>query len=489
MKNKLKIALIIVILTISSFTHLYRINHTYIFNNDEARDVLIIKKMVDTGKPVLLGPQTSIGNMYLGPIYYYLMTPSLLISRMDPVGPAIMVGLFGIATSYLLFFYGSKKYGLLGGTIASLLYSLSPVMLHYSRSSWNPNIIPFFAISLIISADYKHKKLSWLLFGLCAGVLFQLHYVALALVFIIGIYKLKQSHQIQDVLTAILGFFIVSSPFWLFEFRHNFVNSQALFTFLREGSQNADLNTSYLSRLLGNLRLLITGVWGSASIALTQLPNYLIIISALLLFGVLPFLSQGLYLWYLSIGSIVIVSILKEPLNVHYISFLFPIIALAFARLSTTNLKTIRLISTFTLLYVVLHCIPTLRYNLLELNSSQSIRAKETASYIVAQSDGKPYNVVSTPGTYATTVEYFLSLTSNPPKNSFENLIFDICEGKQCPLSDTTTTVFYGSGATHPSISEYLGHPAVNEFKTIRTIIKNEPVSYGTWVATMTIDH
>ena len=86
--------LILMVLAVSIFTHFYRLDHTFIFHNDEGRDVLIAYRMLDTKLPVLLGPETSVGNMYLGPFYYYLMVPSLWLSQLSPVGPAAMVALF-----------------------------------------------------------------------------------------------------------------------------------------------------------------------------------------------------------------------------------------------------------------------------------------------------------------------------------------------------------------------------------------------------------
>ena len=95
--SKLVVAILVtILLSLSAFVRLYRIGSTHTFHNDEGRDVLIALKMIESRRPILLGPQTSTGNMYLGPLYYYLMVPSLLISGLDPVGPAVMVAVFGV---------------------------------------------------------------------------------------------------------------------------------------------------------------------------------------------------------------------------------------------------------------------------------------------------------------------------------------------------------------------------------------------------------
>lgn len=486
--NKLKYALIFLIVVVSSFTHLYRIDQTFIFHNDEARDVLIVKKMIDTGSPVLLGPQTSVGNMYLGPFYYYLMLPALLLTKMDPVGPAIMVALFGVLTTLLLFWFGSKKHGLLAGTITALFYALSPVMLHYSRSSWNPNLIPFFTMLLLFSYDLK-TRWGWFILGLAAGVIFQLHYVALVVVVLVLLGKLRQKPRRIDLFIMIFGFFLTSSPFWLFEVRHQFVNSQAFLTFLREGSQTAHSNSNYLARLYSNFVLIIKGIVGSGSIALTAVPTPFLLLNAMLLYVVLPLFAGGRLYWYILIGSTVLTSLVKTPFNVHYISYLFPIVSLSLGSLTSIGPKLTRTLTLVMLAFLVWHSLPTLKYNLAEISSVQTKRARATADYIVDVAGNRSYNVVSTPGTYATPIEYYLALSNHPPVNTHAEIIFDICEGAPCPLSDQTSVVIYGTGPTHPAIEKYLGHPAVNEFSPTRTIIQNELAAYDIWVATMTVNH
>jgi hypothetical protein len=54
---------------------------------------ILDKKNLKNFNLFFIGPQTSIGNMYLGPFFYYLIAPSLLLANFSPVGPAIFIGL------------------------------------------------------------------------------------------------------------------------------------------------------------------------------------------------------------------------------------------------------------------------------------------------------------------------------------------------------------------------------------------------------------
>jgi len=103
-KNYDKI-IIFIILIIASFYRLYRIRDYLTFLGDEGRDVLVVYKILH-GSFTLLGPTASVGGFFLGPIYYYFMAPFLWLFNYDPVGPAIMVALFGIATVWLVYKVG-----------------------------------------------------------------------------------------------------------------------------------------------------------------------------------------------------------------------------------------------------------------------------------------------------------------------------------------------------------------------------------------------
>ncbi len=487
--TKLKYLLIALVIGISAFTHLYRIDKTYIFNNDEGRDALIAYRMIDTRQPVLLGPETSVGNMYLGPFYYYMMVPSMLISGLDPAGPAIMVGLLGIITTALLIYLGKRKSGYIAGIAAGLFYALSPVMVHYSRSSWNPNVIPFFIALLLLI--YPTKKL-WhsLSFGLITGIIFQLHYVALivpALLLLRDIWIGIQSRtwktlSIQVGMIA-LGFTISSLPFWLFEIRHAFVNTQAFMTYLVEkGGVNNFGYPPYFTRLINNFKLLVTGLIGSSSLISTKVSLLTMVAGALTLI-IYAFSLRGV-LTFLTLASIVAISVLKENINIHYLAFLFPIIPLVIGQ-AVAKKGVLRITTILLLLSLIAPSYSSLKYNLDEVISSQPRRAKETASYINKEAVGRPYNVVNTQGSYATTIMYYLAISDNPPKNDLQPLIFDVCERALCPQDDETTTLLFLTGPAHPAIATYLGHPQINEYSGSRKIIKNEWVTYDIYVATI----
>src|SRR5258708_39491937 len=97
MKNKISISsiLLILVLLLAAFMRLFRISDYMTFLGDEGRDALVALGILQ-GHFTLLGPRASAGDFFTGPFYYYLMAPFLWLFHFDPVGPAVMVALFGI---------------------------------------------------------------------------------------------------------------------------------------------------------------------------------------------------------------------------------------------------------------------------------------------------------------------------------------------------------------------------------------------------------
>jgi 4-amino-4-deoxy-L-arabinose transferase-like glycosyltransferase len=269
---------IVSILMLGAYLRLYKISLYMTFLGDEGRDALIVKRMIVDGKWTLLGPTASVGGFFMGPIYYYFMAPFLWLWNFNPVGPAIMVALFGIATIYLVYYVGKRIFGAEVGIIASGLYALSPLVISYSRSSWNPNIVPFFGILLFfflwdVVANHHWKRLFWI--GIIFGIGLQLHYTFLSLFGVIFIWFLlygRKRSYVKHYFLGIVGFLVGFSPFLAFEIRHGFMNIRSIVLFVFEGKDTGFSILHFVSnitdvyfRLFGRLILRIPekGVLGN----------------------------------------------------------------------------------------------------------------------------------------------------------------------------------------------------------------------------------
>lgn len=194
LKHRFEVLLMVVLLSVASFLRLYRLEDSMQFLGDQGRDALLVARIFKQGDPVFIGPVTSIGNMYLGPLYYYFMLPWLWLSYPSPVGPAIAVAILGILTVLVIYLFGREVLGKRGATITAFLAAVNAVAITHSRFSWNPNPEPLVA-TLMLWAIYRAvTKSSWYWLGVsvCFAILTQLHYMALLTLIPAGVVWLHQ---------------------------------------------------------------------------------------------------------------------------------------------------------------------------------------------------------------------------------------------------------------------------------------------------------
>lgn len=352
MKKHLPLILLILILVLAAFLRLYRISDYMTFLGDEGRDVLVAKHILE-GDLTLLGPRASAGDFFLGPVYYYMIAPWLWLFQYDPVGPAIMVALLGVVTVWLTYLVGKRFFNEPAGLFAAALYAVSPVVITYSRSSWNPNVLPFFALLLMFivfkaiatARPWKY----FLLAGFIMGIALQLHYLALFLIAAVSIYvffaewmlneRIQFFQTLKHYLLMFVGFLIGFSPFLAFEVRHGFPNLKTIFGFIFGDTLQGAYETQagffgiiadVFFRTFGRLVFYFPSpdryelfsqsvlvIWGAVIV--------LVSIGALvwLYFIKNKFVVLLVYLW-LFLG-IVLFGLYKKPIYDYYLTFLFPL--------------------------------------------------------------------------------------------------------------------------------------------------------------------
>lgn len=196
----------------------------------------------------LIGPVTSVGNMYLGPFYYYMMLLPMLIFGLDPAGPAYMVAAIGVVTVYLVYLFGKIWFGKRAAIFSSFMYAVSALVISWTRTSWNPNPMPFFSLLLIFSLYkvFKERKYIWLVgAGLFFAMALQMHYFGLVLLgVIVAIWLLvflrewKSKENLKQFLIFSFCFmgviFLMMLPLVVFDIRHDFLNYKAIKLFFSE---------------------------------------------------------------------------------------------------------------------------------------------------------------------------------------------------------------------------------------------------------------
>src|SRR3989338_710163 len=111
MSFRIRLILPIIIILFAAYLRFYRFSEFVTFLGDQGRDAIIVKRIITLEHFPAIGPPSSLGQIYLGPFYYYLIAPFLLFFNFNPVGPAFgaaLLSLIGIIISYFIVKRGSN---------------------------------------------------------------------------------------------------------------------------------------------------------------------------------------------------------------------------------------------------------------------------------------------------------------------------------------------------------------------------------------------
>lgn len=476
--DKAHFCLIFYFVLVAFLLRFYNLSATLLFQSDQGRDALVVSHLIKEADLIFIGPVTSIGNMYLGPFYYYFMAPFLALSYPSPLGPAIGVALVNVALVFFIYYWGKALVGKTAATWASFFSCFSLILIEYSRFSWNPNLSAFFSLltlyALYLSLHQSSKY--WLLTAIGSSILLQLHYVNLIVLAVVGIFFLHDFYQrvraknlvnnsyLKHIGLAALIFFISLLPLMLFDYKNQGLNLKALMSiFTKEQSFSAGGGHT--------LSALFTGLSGKIGFLFTKLflPKEKIFAEAIahwhwygVAFGVIilalllmqfftkrqkEYLLGQKILLITSITSIFALSAYQHSVFEHYVLFFLPVLFLLLGSLLVSAERLYRFGVLISMTTVIVFLWANFRPNIYHPIEHGYQAAREIAQQLIASvPDGSKYSFVihaHSNDTYGDYYRYFLEQAANPPLSlaELENLdyLYVIDETKTANLNDIPT--------------------------------------------------
>jgi len=446
---------VFILFFIGLFLRLFRIDAFVTFLGDQGRDAIVIKRILTFEHFPAIGPPTSIGQVYLGPFYYYFIAPWLWFSNFDPIGPAIGVAI--ISSIFIILCYIAIKdiFDKKTAIFTAIMITFSTIIIEYSRFSWNPNLLPYFAFLFfyfIYKSQQKHKILWYLLAGAFLSFSIQLHYLALFLIpptvifFLVQLLRNRKKIFIivKGSLLMFSSFIFFSLPLLIFDLRHDFLNFN---NFISLSKSSSGVGTDLINTIFESFHIFNSYVFN------TQLNTILVYIILFALFAFLIFslkkktsISSLLIFFLVTFVGIAIYGGQKFP---HYFETVY---ILYFAVVSyflayVSDIKNGRLlIFVFFILYLYINF---LGYTFLYKSGNFQIKkAKDVAILIFDNVKASKFTVTSLPGDYSdTTYRYFLEIWGRKPidKDSLEKADeqFVICERECKPIGDPQWDIAY----------------------------------------------
>lgn len=466
---------LLVILVLAAVLRLYNLPGSLQFQGDQGRDALIVSRIFMANDPVFIGPVTSVGNMYLGPFYYYFMLPFLWLSYPSPTGPAYAVAILGVLTVGLIYKLGREMVGRTAALIAAFLYSFSSVVVYHARFSWNPNLAPLVSLLMIYWTYKAWQKNSWywVLVASSLAVLLQLHYLTLLAAAGSGVVwiwavreKIKAKLSLKKMFKAsVLGAAIVALtfvPLVLFDYKHDWLNVKAFQNLLvKEENFKHSANLSLEKQFSETVK----ETHGRAMHILFEITvgkhrktnTFLLSLVAVTLILQLKkrrkskggnfFAGQVVIVSFLVTG-ILGTALYEHTIFDHYIAYLFPVTFLVFGIVIRELIKSSwgQVLSLAFVLFYLFYNLPQLPL----ANAGWTINDMNRTSQGIYQhlKDGDVYNIIllSESGDIdGQNYRYFLSTTDKPPVTTERrgeiNALFIINEDRK--IDDVTNSPIY----------------------------------------------
>ena len=231
--RKLHFLILSLILSIGLFFRTYQIIERFEFAHDADLYSWIVKDIVVNHHFRLIGQLTSAPGIFIGPLFYYLLVPFFILAKMDPVGvliPSIILGIFTMFSYYYVF---SRLFNQEIGLIGAFLYAVLLATIGSDR--W---VVPTVTSSIwsiwyfFIIVKFSQRDFSVLPFlGILIGLIWHIHIALVPILITIPIVLIR-TRKIPG-LKQIIGFLLItllaSSPFIIFEARHNFSQTRSMF--------------------------------------------------------------------------------------------------------------------------------------------------------------------------------------------------------------------------------------------------------------------
>jgi hypothetical protein len=226
--------LLLVILFLGIFLRLYKAKAFLSFGHDNDLEGWIIKDIVVNKHFRLIGQETSTQGVFIGALYYYLLLPFYLLTRMEPTGGIFLSAILGGLTIWSVFFvfkkiFGKKEIGLLGAFVYSV--SFLTVMNDRGNAPTMPMLLwsvwYLYGLGQILAGRTLRGLL---LLGFLVGVSWHINVslVLLAVLIPVTLLIIRWKFKVKELLLGTGAFLLTSLPFFAFELRHGFQQMKAV---------------------------------------------------------------------------------------------------------------------------------------------------------------------------------------------------------------------------------------------------------------------
>src|SRR3989344_3780257 len=264
----------------------------FLFNMDNARDLVDVREMVELKKIRLTGPTSAIEGFYNGPAWYYLLAIPYVVSDGNPYSTIILqIILWAIGGFFLLKMV--SNFGKILIILIGLVWVASDYISLATVYAFNPNPLTLLS-PLFIYLLFKYLQTNKLIFSILTFFLgglffnFEMNFgVFIPMIIFVSILFTNKLTLLKSssFWIGLLFFILCLLPQLLFDIRHNFIMTKSVINYLSQGT-----STSY--NLFTRFQTITDSFFNVFSATLMNRKNLTIIILLLFIPIITKFFKQ-----------------------------------------------------------------------------------------------------------------------------------------------------------------------------------------------------
>ncbi len=230
-------ALLIFILLVGLFLRIYKLEIFYPWGHDQDLFAWIAKDILIDHHFRLIGQETSIIGVFIGPLFYYLIAASFALFKMNPLSAALVTTIVSLMTIVSIYWVFNKFFGRSVGLIGSFLYAISPGTVFLDR--WvvptQPTILWSVWFLYVLLSILKGNFQVLIPLSILVGLIWHVHIAFIPLLILLPIAFVLSKGKIQELgygkktlAVSLLIILIFNLPFFVFEARHGFQQTNHL---------------------------------------------------------------------------------------------------------------------------------------------------------------------------------------------------------------------------------------------------------------------
>lgn len=271
------------ILVVGLGLRLYRMREMSQFDYDQEYAVNFAWRVWNEYPIQLVGQGLSVMGLFMGPWFFYMMTPFVWLAGFDPVGGVVGSILLGGVTMVAYYWVAKEMWGRKAGLIAAWLKAIVLLELEHDWS-----VAPSYGAELTVVLMwywmYKHwvgDKPGWFWLGLLLGMFTSLHpimfmFYPVVLVFLVWA---RQWPGWKQIGLLVVGGILPVTTWLLFEYFRNWQQIIQLWGMFTDGESSGTVSSQsrwpMMWRVVGER---IQDVWG-----MKELPMWLVVLGFALL--------------------------------------------------------------------------------------------------------------------------------------------------------------------------------------------------------------